>query len=143
MKKLFGLLAVCALTLASCSDKPEPEPQPQPGPISDPVIILDKESIDAPAEGGTFSVNYTMENIPEGATPNVEKDVEWIKDVTVEDGVISFVVVANEDLESRSTTLDVRYVGYVGGLITVTQAAKEEEPQPEMPTIALEVSDIT
>ena len=143
MKKLFGLLAVCALTLASCSDKPEPEPQPQPPIISDPVIILDKESINAPAEGGTFSVNYTMEDSPEGATPDVVKDVEWIKDVTVEDGVISFVVVANEDLESRSTTLDVRYVGYVGGLITVTQAAKEEEPQPEMPTIALEVSDIT
>ena len=144
MKKLLGLLAVCALTLASCSDKPEPEPQPQPGPIiSDPVIILDKESIDAPAEGGTFSVNYTMENIPEGATPNVEKDVEWIKDVTAEDGVISFVVAANEAFESRSTTLIVHYVGYVDGLITVTQAAKEEEPQPEMPTIALEVSDIT
>jgi hypothetical protein len=84
-----------------------------------------------------------MENIPEGATPNVEKDVEWIKDVTVEDGVISFVVVANEALESRSTMLIVHYVGYVDGLITVTQAAKEEEPQPEMPTIALEVSDIT
>lgn len=143
MKKLFGLLAVCALTLASCSDKPEPEPQPQPGPISDPVIILDKERIDAPAEGGTFSVNYTMENIPEGATPDVVKDVEWIKDVTAEDGVISFVVAANEALESRSTTLIVHYVGYVDGLITVTQAAKEEEPQPEMPTIALEVSDIT
>ncbi|MBQ6613453.1 MAG: BACON domain-containing protein, partial [Alistipes sp.] len=136
MKKIFGLLAICALTLVGCNDTPEPEPI-----VKAPVVTLDKESVEAPVEGGTFSVNYTIENAQEGVTLNVVEDVEWISDVVASEGVITFTVAANDVEEQRDAVLNVEYKGAEARAIAVAQAAKDKEP--EMPTIALEVSDIT
>lgn len=137
MKKILGLLALCALTLVACNDTPEPEPI-----VKAPVVTLEKESVEAPAEGGTFSVNYTIENAQEGATLSVVEDVEWISDVTAQEGVISFVVAANDATEGRNATLTVEYTGAEARAIAVAQAAKSEEPEPELATITLEVGDI-
>lgn len=136
MKKIFGLLAICALTLVGCNDTPEPEPI-----VKTPVVTLDKESVEASAEGGEFTVNYTIENPVEGITLEVTEGVEWISDVAVADDAISFVVAANDLEEAREATLYIEYAGAEARTIAVAQAAKDKEP--EMPTIALEVSDIT
>lgn len=136
MKKIFGLLAICALTLVGCNDTPEPEPI-----VKAPVVTLDKESVEASAEGGKFTVNYTIENPVEGVTLEVTEGVEWISDVAVADDAISFVVAANDLEEAREATLYIEYAGAEARTIAVAQAAKDKEP--EMPTIALEVSDIT
>lgn len=136
MKKIFGLLAICALTLVGCNDTPEPEPI-----VKAPVVTLDKESIEASAEGGEFTVNYTIENAVEGVTLSVNEDAEWISDVVASDGVITFTVAANDVEEQREAVLNVEYTGAEARAIAVAQAAKDKEP--EMPTIALEVSDIT
>ena len=62
MKKIFGLLAICALSFVACKpDTDTPEPA-----AKTPVVTLDKESIEAPAEGGEFTVNYTIENAVKG-----------------------------------------------------------------------------
>ncbi len=137
MKKILGLLALCALTLVACNDTPEPEPI-----VKAPVVTLEKESVEAPAEGGTFSVTYTIDNAQEGVTLSVVEDVEWISDVTAQEGVISFVVAANDATEGRNTTLTVEYTGAEARAIAVAQAAKSEEPEPELATITLEVGDI-
>ncbi|MBO7312593.1 MAG: hypothetical protein J6U48_00015, partial [Alistipes sp.] len=139
MKKLFGLLAICALSFVAC--KPDTE---TPEPVAKaPVVTLDKQSIEAPAEGGEYVVNYTIENAVEGATLSVVEDVEWISDVTANEGVISFVVAANEIEEPRNTTLNVEYQGAEARVIEVAQAAKAATPEPELATFSLEVSDIT
>lgn len=135
MKKILGLLALCALTLVACNDTPEPEPI-----VKAPVVTLEKESVEAPAEGGTFSVNYTIENAQEGVTLSVVEDVEWISDVTAQEGVISFVIAANDATEGRNATLTVEYTGAEARAIAVAQAAKSEEP--ELATITLEIGDI-
>lgn len=138
MKKLFGLLAICALSFVAC--KPDTE---TPEPVAKaPVVTLDKQSIEAPAEGGEYVVNYTIENAVEGATLSVVEDVEWISDVTANEGVISFVVAANEIEEPRNTTLNVEYQGAEARVIEVAQAAKAATPEPELATFTLEVSDI-
>lgn len=137
MKKTLGLLALCALTLVACNDTPEPEPT-----VKAPVVTLEKESVEAPAEGGTFSVNYTIDNAQEGVTLSVVEDVEWISDITAQEGVISFVVAANDATEGRNATLTVEYTGAEARAIAVAQAAKSEEPEPELATITLEVGDI-
>lgn len=144
MKKILGLLALCALTLVACNDTPEPEPiLPEPEPIvKAPIVTLDKDIVEATAEGGTFNVNYTIENAQEGVMLCVVEDVEWISDVTAQSGVISFVVAANETTKERNATLNVEYTGAETHTIAVTQAAKHEEPKPELATIILEVSDI-
>ena len=138
MKKLFGLLAICALSFVAC--KPDTE---TPEPVAKaPVVTLDKQSIETPAEGGEYVVNYTIENAVEGATLSVVEDVEWISDVTANEGVISFVVAANEIEEPRNTTLNVEYQGAEARVIEVAQAAKAATPEPELATFTLEVSDI-
>ena len=123
MKKIFGLLAICALTLVGCNDTPEPEPI-----VKAPVVTLDKESVEAPAEGGTFSVNYTIENAVEGVALSVTENAEWISDVVASEGVITFTVAANDVEEQRDAVLNVEYTGAEARAIAVAQAAKSEEP---------------
>ena len=137
MKKIFGLLAICALTLVGCNDTPEPEPI-----VKAPVVTLDKESIEASAEGGEFTVNYTIENAVEGVALSVNKDVEWISDVVASDGVITFAVAANDVEEQREAVLNVEYTGAEARAIAVAQAAKAVAPTPELATITLEVENV-
>ena len=141
MKKIFGLLAMSAFALVACNpDTPEPEPV-----VEAPVVTLDKQSVEASAEGGEFTVNYTVENPVEGVTLAVTEDVVWIEDVTAEDGAISFVVAANDLEEAREATLNVEYTGAEARTIAVTQAAKSvvPTPEPELASFTLEVSEIT
>ena len=92
MKKIFGLLAMSAFALVACNpDTPEPEPV-----VEAPVVTLDKQSVEVSAEGGEFTVNYTIENAVEGVTLAVTEDVEWISDVEVAESAISFAVAAND-----------------------------------------------
>lgn len=137
MKKIFGLLAICALTLVGCNDTPEPEPI-----VKAPVVTLDKESVEASAEGGEFTVNYTIENTVEGVALSVTKDVEWISDVVASDGVITFTVAANDVEEQREAVLNVEYTGAEARAIAVAQAAKAVAPTPELATITLEVENV-
>ena len=140
MKKIFALLTLVALALTSCSETPEPEPQP----VKKPIVALDKQSISVKAEGGNYSVGYTIENAKEGAELSVVNDAEWIVDITVEANNITFVVEPNESAEAREAELSVEYPEADTRTISVNQAAKSEEPEPEptLATIELEVSNI-
>ena len=140
MKKIFALLTVVALALTSCDKNPEPEPQPE----ATPIVALDKQSISVKAEGGNYSVGYTIENAIEGVELNIVNDAEWIVDITVEPNVIAFVVEPNESPEAREAELSVEYPQTEPRTITINQAAKSEEPEPQptLATIELEVSNI-
>lgn len=138
MKKIFGLLAMSAFALVACDpDTPEPEPV-----VEAPVVTLDKQSIEASAEGGEFTVNYTVENPVEGVTLAVTEDVEWISDVEVAENSISFAVAANDLEVAREATLNVEYTGAEARTIAVAQAAKAVAPTPELATITLEVENV-
>ena len=138
MKKIFALLTLVALALTSCSETPEPEPQP----VMKPIVALDKQSISVKAEGGNYSVGYTIENAKEGVELSVVNDAEWIVDITVEANNIAFVVEPNESAEAREAKLSVEYPEADTRTISVNQAAKSEEPEPTLATIELEVSNI-
>ncbi len=138
MKNFFALLTLVALALTSCSETPEPEPQP----VKKPIVALDKQSISVKAEGGNYSVGYTIENAKEGVELSVVNDAEWIVDITVEANNIAFVVEPNESAEAREAKLSVEYPEADTRTISVNQAAKSEEPEPTLATIELEVSNI-
>ena len=140
MKKIFALLTIVALALTSCDKNPEPEPQPE----ATPIVALDKQSISVKAEGGNYSVSYTIENAIEGVELNIVNDAEWIVDITVEPNNIAFVVEPNESPEAREAELSVEYPQTEPRTITINQAAKSEEPEPQptLATIELEVSNI-
>lgn len=138
MKKIFALLTLVALALTSCSETPEPEPQP----VKKPIVALDKQSISVKAEGGNYSVGYTIENAKEGVELSVVNDANWIVDITVEANNIAFVVEPNESAEAREAELSVEYPEADTRTISINQAAKSEEPEPTLATIELEVSNI-
>ena len=141
MKKIFALLTIVALALTSCDKNPEPEYQPE----AMPIVALDKQSISVKAEGGNYSVGYTIKNAIGGLdVPNIVNDAEWIVDITVEPNNIAFVVEPNESPEAREAELSVEYPQAEPRTITINQAAKSEEPEPQptLATIELEVSNI-
>ena len=150
---LWSMLTVLAFAMAAsgCSDDDDavvPEP-PVPGPdTQDPTLVLKSASVEAPAEGGEFSFQFTVAN-PTDARVEAAAAESWIKNVKVTesrtsfDGKVSFSVEANEMTEAREAKIKVSYKGAKDAEFTVKQAAKQEQPTPEELSIKLEVKDIT
>jgi hypothetical protein len=78
-------------------------------PVGEPVITLSLAEVEAAAEGGNYSVNYSIANGVESAMLTVVEDVEWITDVNIEADKISFTVVANSSKDERVATISVEY----------------------------------
>ncbi len=100
---LLGLLST--LLFAGC-DKDDPvTPQPLP-----PSLTFETATVNVPAEGGPAQMKYTIENPVEGATVTAKCADSWISQINATtDGVISFVVAANETTEAREAVIEVSY----------------------------------
>lgn len=85
-------------------------------------MTLGATEVVATAEGGEYSVSYTITNAVEGATLTVNEDVEWISDVAIAADKITFVVAALEEDGERSATLAVEYPKAEAQSITVKQS---------------------
>lgn len=105
----------------------------------DPTLTLSQTEVAAPAEGGTFSVDYSIANPRDGADVSVAApDAAWISNIVVGDSSISFDVAVNETSSERTATLSVSYPGIEPDAeITVVQAAGDPSP------FTITVSDIT
>ena len=107
-------------------------------PNAQPEIVFAKESLDVPAEGGPFQIEYTIENPVANATLSAKCNDSWITDIdTKTAGVISFNATANETSESRETVVKIQY-GDIQDIaqFTIKQATKEV-------AFTIKVSDIT
>ena len=126
------MLALCA-AIVGCN-APVEEPNPE---VKQPAIALEKESVEAIAEGETITVAYTIENAVEGVALTVTEEAEWIENLAVAADAISFDVVVNETFETREATLTVAYEGAENATLTVTQLGTED------PTIILTKQTLT
>ena len=92
-------------------------------------ITASPETLSAPTEGGTFTINVTTTGKEWGAYC----DQEWAKVTangsTQQSGIISVTVSENPDTEQRSATITVMS-GTARKYITLTQAAAEKELYP-------------
>ena len=94
----------------------EPEPEPQ-------SLTILKTTVDMVADGGDAIVPYEIKtNGSEGVT--VSSSVDWIDSIEITEDKITFVVLPNENIEPRSTTLLVES-GELRGEIVVNQQARE------------------
>ena len=121
---LLGLLST--LLFAGC-DKDDPvTPQPLP-----PSLTFETATVNVPAEGGPAQMKYTIENPVEGATVTAKCTDGWISQInTATDGVISFVVAANETTESRETVIEVSYADLdPAPTFKVKQGAPNAQPE--------------
>lgn len=93
-------------------------------PTGSPELSLEKTSLDVSADGGHFVVGYELLNPADGAelTFNVQHD--WVRNVAVEDGGISFDVDASYEAKERSCRIEVIYPGvYPNPTIKIKQSA--------------------
>ena len=116
---LNSILLTLAVALMGCggsSDDPEP---------AMPSIILSVESISAPAEGGTYTVNVTTT----GAEWNKGEVSNFLTVITQntasQTGTLTITVPANPETEARTGTVTVMS-GAARKTITVSQAAAEK-----------------
>ena len=108
-------------------------------PDAQPEIVFAKESLDVPAEGGPFQIEYTIENPVANATLSAKCNDSWITDIdTKTSGVISFNVTKNETAEKREAIIEVSYADIQPApSFTAKQAARPEE------AFTITISDIT
>ena len=108
-------------------------------PNAQPEIVFAKESLDVPAEGGPFQIEYTIENPVANATLSAKCNDSWITDIdTKTSGVISFNVTKNETAEKREAIIEVSYADIQPApSFTAKQAARPEE------AFTITISDIT
>ena len=134
MKKLFYLLLALPLAFAACENTEEPKPQVE----KEAVLTLTSEAtMEFAAEGGEGVITFTAEwkdvtrNSPVPA-PEVEATcaADWVENLTVAENV-TFTVLANE-ADARETKVVVTY-GDKSFEVAVKQAAKGEEPKPNIP----------
>ena len=95
-----------------------------------PIINLDTTAIEVSAEGGAQSVAYSVDNAVEGVEFTATCEAEWITNLTVADGNITFDVAASEESGMRSTTIVTAY-GEVTKEINVSQLPANANPDME------------
>ena len=91
--------------------------------VEAPVVKVEPMAVEAAAEGGAFTINYSVENPVEGTQLEVENTAEWISEVNVAADKISFVVAVNEAEAERNAELTAKYAGAEDVKIAVKQTA--------------------
>ncbi|MBR2435976.1 MAG: BACON domain-containing protein [Alistipes sp.] len=133
--KLYSLLAVALLALTAC-DKPAPEPAPE-GEAS--VITLATESLSVKAEGGDYTVRYSIANPIEGEALSFDYDAEWLRSIAAEAGNIKISIDANEGEERTAEVV----IGYKSAE-SITLSVKQEAATPATPEeISIVIEELT
>lgn len=82
-----------------------------------PSIVIDPQSLDAPCEGGVFSIAYKIEYPSGSNTLQVSSQASWVEDITQSDNQVTFRIGSNEGKE-RTTVVSFQYASaYVECLI--------------------------
>ena len=128
MKKLLfyvivSLSVVC--TLDSCKKEKNPAPKPQSSEIS----VRQPEAY--PAEGGEFSIRYSIENPKEGASLEVSTGDKWITGLKANEKEISFSLETNDTGDERTGSIDLSYEGAEPAKITIRQKTPVYQPVDE------------
>ena len=120
---IVSLSVVC--TLDSCKKEKNPAPKPQSSEIS----VRQPEAY--PAEGGEFSIRYSIENPKEGASLEVSTGDKWITGLKANEKEISFSLETNDTGDERTGSIDLSYEGAEPAKITIRQKTPVYQPVDE------------
>lgn len=108
----WGAALLLPLVLpVSCTEKPDG------GEEQENELILADTALTVPAEGGKFSMGFTLAFPVEGGAANAECGADWIDGLSVSDTAVSFVVSSYGERDPRSSEVLVRYM-YGGTMLT-------------------------
>ena len=136
LKMMVAVFAVLTATVGC--DNPQEDIKPA-------NLILETTTFEAPAEGGSYSINYTLENPVEGATLTATAPTEeWVSTIAVEESKISFDVADNRSLgaTSRESSFWLEYNGNVMAEVVVNQTSVEGSFTIEVLNVTPESVDV-
>lgn len=125
---MMGLMPIMALALVvGCTDPGTDEPtnpHDKPNYTKDSVIKLGKTTVSASLAGGTYLIEYTIENPHQGEKISAEAAESWVKDFNYGiTGALGFTVEANPTDVERECLVTVKYRYAEDVVFTVKQGA--------------------
>ena len=112
---LMGILPIVGLLfVVACQEGPENEPgndKPVPPVVEkDATIILSKTTIDVSLAGGSYLLEYSIENAHAGEKISAEPEDTWVKDFNYGiSGALGFTVEANPTDAPRECLVTIKY----------------------------------
>ena len=132
----FLLIALCGITLTSCSeDKPEVDVVGTTTSVE--FNNLENLTVEIDHKGGNIELNYVINNGIEGIDIVAATDVDWISDIVVNNGTLTFKVAENIEAKARESKIRVTYPNADTIFLVVKQA------QFDAITFKLEVTSST
>lgn len=119
------LLLLVGLIAFSCERRDE-DPENKEGDDDLPRIEVGEMTIKVSAEKQMGRLFYIAKNPIKGVTSTAVSDVEWIHDISVGGGNVSFWVDLNDDIE-RTGNIHMAYSDAASADVTVIQSAAAEE----------------
>ncbi|MBO7262703.1 MAG: Omp28-related outer membrane protein [Alistipes sp.] len=108
MKKIFTLFTLVALLISACEPLPTPTPDNGNGNTDEKNLLITDSVINVTAQGGEYSIIYTISQEVEGVELEASTPTEWITDLVVADK-ITFKVAKNREVEQRVGFINVSY----------------------------------
>ena len=122
MKRLFALFSVVALLFVACDLVVTPEPTPNtPAPE---LYVGVSGIITLEAQGGEFSIPYSITNPVEGVALEATTEQDWIGNITVSEVSVELFVDVNNSPEQRVGMVTLTY-GQESITLAIEQAASE------------------
>ena len=125
-KMLWSLLPLlCIAFAASCTPESPTDEPVDPVVKKDSTIILSKSKYDVGLAGGSFLLEYTIENPHQGEKISAEAAESWVKDFNFGiTGALGFTVEANDTDAARDCVVTVKYRFAEDVYFVVKQGAK-------------------
>lgn len=124
---ITAALLAAALTLAGCRSESPVTETPE-------LSFVSANTVEASAEGGSYTVEYTVHNPSEDGVFSHKCQADWITGIKTGQNIMTFTVPANTAEEARKDGIVIIY-DYISGkdslTVNVTQAGVEPEPEPE------------
>ena len=123
---MMGLMPLMALTLlVGCNNSETPDGPTPPNVEKDSVIKLGKTSVSSSLAGGSYLLEYTIENPHQGEKISAEPAEDWVNGFNYGiTGALQFNVDANPGSEPRECLVTVKYRFAEDVVFTVKQGAK-------------------
>ncbi len=132
----FLLTALCGITLTSCGeDKPEVDVVDTTTSVE--FNNLENLTVELDSKGGEVVLTYVINNGIEGIDIVAATDVNWISDIVVNNGTLTFKVAENIEAKARESKIRVTYPNADTIFLVVKQA------QFDAITFKLEVTSST
>ena len=127
MKKLFALVALCAVAFSACENTGNEQTEQTNANLVLKITNPSSGILEFPSAGGNGDIQFTLTQEETRSTAPAEvtatSDAEWITDITVGKDKITFLVAQNED-EERSDYITIKYKDQVK-FVAVEQAGYE------------------